>query len=52
MTAQELLDELLDLQKQGFDLDALDVSTEKTGFLNGYSNGVEVEDSSLIIYLW
>jgi len=52
MTAQELLDELLDLQKQGFDLDALDVATETTNFLNGYSMGVEVEDSSLIIYLW
>jgi hypothetical protein len=52
MTAQDLLDELLNLQKQGFDLNALDVATETTNFLNGYSMGVEVEDSRLVIYLF
>jgi len=52
MTAQELLDELVKLQKQGVDLAALDVATETTNFLNGYSMGVEVEDSKLVIYLF
>jgi hypothetical protein len=52
MTAQDLLYELLNLQKQGFDLNALDVATETTSFLNGYSIGVEVEDSKLVIYLF
>lgn len=52
MTAQELLDELLALQKQGVNLEALDVSTETTSFLNSYSMSVEVEDSNLVIYLF
>jgi hypothetical protein len=57
MTAQQLLDELLNLQKQGFDLDELDVRA--TDLNVDLPNGVvstfrildtEVDDSDFILY--
>jgi len=58
MTAQQLLDQLLDLQKQGFDLAALDVRATKlvlntrTVFVDTSFDIIscEVDDSELILY--
>ena len=56
MTAQDLLDELLNLQKQGFDLNALDVRSVELDLLydyvesSFYVRSVEVDDSDLILY--
>ena len=50
MTAQKLLDELLDLQKQGFDLDELDVRYLSSSFSSYPVTDCEVDDSDLILY--
>ena len=56
MTAQQLLDELLALQKQGFDLDSLNVRATELAVLYDYVESsfcvksVEVDDSDLILY--
>ena len=60
MTAQQLLDELLNLQKQGFDLDALDVRAtdlevdlpnDRVSVASTFRIlNTEVDDSELILY--